>query len=205
MSVQKAYIDYLRLAAWDDSEAMLLTAELRRSIPKWRHGFWLQYHGWYGDQSFYGIGEQNDKRHFVWRTSGSSSAVLFGMSKMLVNVYCTRIDVQVTIKMPTEYDPFTTYKAHQGEGRLGVTIMQSPTGSTIYFGSRTSDKFARLYEKQYEDGKYLRLEFEFKGKLARAVHAKMRDSSVGPTACFQYYFMVCNRPRCGTNAIRNRA
>lgn len=187
MSVQRAYIDYIRLASWDDSEALLITGELRRSIPKWRNGFWLQYLGWYGDNSFYGVGEQNKKRHYVFRTAGSSSSVLFDLAARFTKIYCTRLDVQVTVKLPGHYDPFLIYKNHQGRGRLGVTIIDSPTGSTIYFGSRTSDKFARLYEKRYEDGNYLRLEFEFKGKLARAVYETMQSTSAGPTAVFQNY------------------
>ena len=191
MSVQKAYLDYIRLASWQDSEALLLTGDFRRSIPKWRNGFWLQYKGWHGDNSFYGIGEQNRRRHYVWRSSGSSSSVLYDLATRkglnLDEIYCTRIDVQVTIKMPSQYNPFTIYESHKGGGRLGTTIIESPTGSTIYFGSRVSDKFARLYEKQYDDGDYLRLEFEFKGKLARAVYETMRKTSAGPTAVFQNY------------------
>lgn len=190
MSVQRAYLDYIRLASWHDGEALLLTGSFRRSIPKWRNGFWLQYKGWYGENSFYGIGEQSQKRHYVWRSAGSSSSVLYDLANEpggLDAVYCTRLDVQVTIKMPTQYNPFNIYEAHKGGGRLGVTIIESPTGSTIYFGSRESDKFARLYEKRYTDGDYLRLEFEFKGKLARAIYETMRKTSAGPTAVFQNY------------------
>jgi hypothetical protein len=187
MSVQRAYIDYLRLASWNDSQALLITGELRRSVPKWRKGFWLQYKGWYGDTSFYGIGEQNKKRHYVFRTAGNSSSVLFDLADKYGELYCTRLDVQVTIKMPHQYNPFTIYEAHKGCGRLGVTIIDSPTGSTLYFGSRVSDKFARLYEKHLEKGDYLRLEFEFKGKLARAVYDTMTLTNVGPTAVFQNY------------------
>lgn len=187
MSVQKAYIDYLTLASWDDAESLLLTGELRRSIPKWRNGFWLQYKGWYGDNSFYGVGEQNLKRHYVFRTAGSSSSVLFDIADSFKKVYCTRIDVQVTIKKPDIYNPFAIYVKRKGIGRLAVTFIDSPTGSTIYFGSRTSDKFARLYVKQHDDGDFLRLEFEFKGKLARAIYETIKKTSAGPTAVFQNY------------------
>lgn len=187
MSVQRAYVDYLRLATWDDSQALLVTGELRRSIPHWRNGFWLQYQGWYGDTSFYGVGEQNKKRHYVFRTAGNSSSVLFDLADKFDAVYCTRIDIQVTIKKPIQYNPFTIYESHKNSEPLGVTIIDSPTGSTIYFGSRVSDKFARLYEKRYEDGDYLRLEFEFKGKLARAIYETMRSTSAGPTAVFKNY------------------
>jgi hypothetical protein len=187
MSVQRAYLDYLRVASWEDDQALLLTGELRRSIPKWRNGFWLQYKGWYGDTSFYGVGEQNHKRHYVFRTAGNSSSVLYDLAADYDKVYCTRLDVQVTIKLPPQYNPFIIYGAHKDTGRAGVTIIDSPTGSTIYFGSRVSDKFARLYEKQYEDGSYLRLEFEFKGLLAKAIYETMRLTNTGPTAVFQNY------------------
>jgi hypothetical protein len=186
MSVQRAYVDYLRLASWDDTQALLVTGELRRSIPKWRTGFWLQYKGWYGDASFYGIGEQNGRRHYVFRSAGSSSSVLYDLANRYEEVYCTRIDVQVTIKLPPQYNPFTIYEHHK-DNKLRPTIIDSPTGSTIYFGSRTSDKFARLYEKRFKDGEYLRLELEFKGKLGRAVYKTMKETNVGPTAVFQNY------------------
>jgi hypothetical protein len=189
MSVQRAYLDYIRLASWDDQAALFLSAELRRSVPKWRCGYWLQYKGYYGDNSFYGIGEQNKKRHYVWRTSGNSSSVLFGLADKFDNLYCTRLDVQVTVKLPPQYNPFVIYEMHKsnGSGRPGISIIDSPTGSTIYFGSRVSDKFARLYEKRHEGGDYLRLEFEFKGKLARAVYETMRATDAGPTAVFKNY------------------
>jgi hypothetical protein len=187
MSVQRAYIDYLRLASWDDSQALLVTGELRRSIPKWRNGFWLQYKGWYGDTSFYGVGEQNMKRHYVFRTAGNSSSVLFGLADRFSELYCTRIDVQVTIKTPHGYNPFSVYGIQKDLTPGKVTIIESPTGSTIYIGSRTSDKFLRLYEKHYEDGEYLRLEFEFKGKLAKAIYETMRATNAGPTSVFQNY------------------
>lgn len=198
MTVQRAYLDYLRLASWDDSNALKLTAGLRRSIPKWRDGFWLQYRGWYGDNSFYGIGEQNRKRHYVWRSAGPSSSVLYSLSDELSNIYATRLDVQVTIPMPEDYDAFAVYQDYKDTHSRGTTIIESDTGSTVYFGARTSERFARLYTKVYANGvteverAYLRLEFEFKGKTARAIFESMKIGKNGPTSVFQYFLRNFN-------------
>lgn len=156
------------------------------SIPKWRTGFWLQYKGWYGDNAFYGIGEQNHKRHYVWRLSGSSSSVLYDLADGMSEIYATRLDVQVTIPLPDDYSAFSVYQDQRDILGRGTTIIESETGSTIYFGSRVSDRFARMYTKEYEDGRFLRLEFEFKGKTARALHDRM-TSGIGPTEVFQHY------------------
>jgi hypothetical protein len=186
MTVQRAYLDYLRLASWDDRQALKLSSKLRTTIPKWRQGFWLQYKGWYGDNSFYGIGEQNHKRHYIWRTAGDSTSVLYDISYHLLDIYATRLDVQVTIELPAEYLPFEVYRDQKNILKRGTSIIDSDTGSTIYFGSRVSDRFARLYTKEFDEGKFLRLEFEFKGDTARALHEKMR-SGAGATDIFQHY------------------
>jgi len=186
MAVQRAYLDYLRLASWHDASALKLTAQLRRAFPKWRDGYWLQYHGWYADNAFYGIGEQNRKRHYIWRVSGNSSSVLYEAADFLGEIYATRLDVQVTIPLPDGYSAFEVYQDHKELLDRGTTIIESDTGSTIYFGSRVSDRFARMYTKEYEEGKFLRLEFEFKGKTAKALYFKMK-SGIGPTEIFQHY------------------
>ncbi len=186
MTVQRAYLDYLRLASWHDASALKLTAQLRRAFPKWRDGYWLQYRGWYADNAFYGIGEQNHKRHYVWRVSGNSSSVLYEAADFLGEIYATRLDVQVTIPLPEDYDPFAVYQDQKDLISRGTTIIESDTGSTIYFGSRVSDRFARMYTKEYPAGRFLRLEFEFKGKTAKALYFKMK-SGVGPTEIFQHY------------------
>jgi hypothetical protein len=193
MTVQRAYLDYLRLASWHDASALKLTAELRRSIPKWRDGFWLQYRGWYGDNSFYGIGEQNRKRHYVWRSAGPSSSVLCNLADSLTEIYATRIDVQVTIPMPDDFDAFAVYQDYKDINARATTIIESDTGSTVYFGARTSDRFARLYTKEYKYGRgdevsnFLRLEFEFKGKTARSIYGSLKSSKHGSTSLFQYF------------------
>lgn len=51
-------------------------------------------------------------------------------------------------------------------------LIQGRTGSTLYVGSRTSDKFLRIYDKAAEqgtDGPWYRIELECKGDFARGV------------------------------------
>lgn len=192
MTVKRAYLDYLRLASWHDASALKLTGSIRRAIPKWRTGYWLQYKGWYGDNAFYGIGEQNHKRHYVWRLSGSSTSVLYELSSEINEIYATRLDVQVTIPLPDDYDAFSVYDDQKVLQGRGLTIIESDTGSTIYFGARVSDRFARMYTKEYKEGRFLRLEFEFKGRTARALYDNMKKSLIGPSGIFQYYLTSFN-------------
>jgi DNA relaxase NicK len=63
-----------------------------------------------------------------------------------------------------------------GNGRPAkrTLITDSDGGSTLYIGSRSSDRFARLYDKGREQralpaGKWWRLELEVKGKSSQKV------------------------------------
>lgn len=77
--------------------------------------------------------------------------------------YCTRLDIQMTIEKSGWVD---LGKLHKSLGRKRTTLISSEHNDTLYFGSRESDKFARLYEKPLGDKMYLRMEFELKGKMA---------------------------------------
>lgn len=111
--------------------------------------------------------------HHVVKFSGeiADSAPQY-YAKSVVNV--KRIDIQVTVPcdlkdIPVEMDiklrhgkPF-----YKGKGRRIIPHLRRSDTSTLYYGSRTGDKFFRLYEKQSEDGKwYLRWEYELKRKMA---------------------------------------
>lgn len=56
-------------------------------------------------------------------------------------------------------------------GKRKTSLITSPQGSTIALGSRTSEKYARLYEKGMEQRTYddwFRVEIELKGRTARS-------------------------------------
>jgi hypothetical protein len=168
-------LDYLRLATWDDKSALNLFADLRRWATGWKTSRWLQYKGHRSGGMFYGTGEQSEKRHYVADCSGPDSQYLYGLAGDNPKIYCTRIDLQITIPQPDEYEPFTAYAELKAASETSTSFIHSDTGSTIYIGARTGQRFARLYEKRLGDDKYLRLEFEVKGRLANVVFLQLRN------------------------------
>jgi hypothetical protein len=169
----RAYLDYLRIGCWDDPTAFLMMAEIRSLGTNWRKSKWLQYDGWRTGGIFYGTGEQQGKRHYIFDVSGPTSIDLFHIAKDHSKCYATRIDVQVTIERPIDYDPHSTYELQKTISKRQSSLILSDSGSTIYFGNRTGDTFARLYEKYLDNQQFLRLEFEIKGIKARSIMMQM--------------------------------
>lgn len=90
--------------------------------------------------------------------------------------HCSRIDVAVDVYLNPEV-PSLTRDVYQtlfhkppGNGRPAkrTLILNSDGGSTLYIGSRVSDRFARIYDKGIEQqtapaGNWYRFELEVKG------------------------------------------
>jgi len=94
---------------------------------------------------------------------------------------CTRIDLAVDIK-----DGLLTPDYLRGEYVNGLyegrqrewALMTGGKGATLYIGSRSSEKYLRIYDKaaqMHEDGAWLRIELECKGEAAKAGAWLMRS------------------------------
>lgn len=182
------HCDYLRLASWELTTYTTLAAILRSTYPgDWDPGAWMQYKGFRSPEGiFYGSGEQSGDRHHIFQASGQNAMSFFDTvwqnRTRLDQLYCTRIDLQQTIKMPAGLDLRAVYRANTNRAK---TIIESDS-KTVYIGRRESDSFTRLYQKL--DRQYLRLEHEFKGKQARMIFdSAMAD--VTPQSVFQYSFI----------------
>jgi DNA relaxase NicK len=86
--------------------------------------------------------------------------------------HITRIDVAADMQpdMVTAAEVWSDAGDSSALGRKRQTqLIISATGlATAYFGSRTSDTFVRVYDKEYMEGaRVLRFEVEVKGRLAR--------------------------------------
>lgn len=168
--------DYLRLASWDFQTYTNIVSSLRsRFGASWKHKRWLQYKGFLSNEGvFYGAGDQGDFKHFVISVSGAFSQevlkFILSLDHDLSDLYCTRIDLQQTIKHPGT----VLRKIYKYCPRKAKTIIESDS-TTLYIGNRESDTFTRLYEKL--DRKYLRLEHEFKGNRARSIFYTLVHSS----------------------------
>lgn len=115
---------------------------------------------------FMGVGEQGGLKHCMMRVSGQR-AQMVESTYDLGWMRATRVDCQVTIKKPDDYNPLEMFhELDRGEwnGRkrkLEVFTDGHKTG-TIYIGSRkASNWFARLYVKG-RNNEFLRFEIEMK-------------------------------------------
>lgn len=139
----------------------------------------LQYSGIGGDGFFYGVGVQNGSPHYMMILSGLLAGQLLPVwaarqSARFCN--CTRFDIQITI--PKEWKARETSgigrdilaRQREGTSRTGaalsvkMVVSDRDNDDTVYLGSRTSDRFIRIYDKVSEGVAYLRYELEVKGK-----------------------------------------
>lgn len=85
---------------------------------------------------------------------------------------CTRVDMQLTLPLPADYNARKTTDLLRGNkfARPGpnpaIRLIDSGHYDTVYIGSRHSDRMARLYVKELEGEDGLRLEFQYGAELA---------------------------------------
>ena len=189
--MNKPYLDYLRLATWDTAKYAFLLGKLYRN-DSFQPAKWLQYRGKRSvdGRIFHGMGSQgrgeNERRHAIVEFSGSESHAWRKECRSWESFYATRLDVQVTIEEPPEHLAMALYeKVH----RKTKNIIISPTVCTVYLGSRRSDLFTRIYEKDVNNRRYLRCEFELKGKYSRNA---WRSYCEGATTVAQI-FVTCHQ------------
>lgn len=178
------HFDYLRLATWVINDYLFTTANLLRQ-HQWKHAGWLQYKGRRSDDGrlFFGVGEQNRRRHSIIQLSGGlAEEKQAEWMTWPASFYCTRLDLQVTILEPKEHDPDELYERLQ---RKAKSIVKSPGTATIYLGARTSDLFTRIYEKPLAGKRFLRCEFELKGKYARSAFLSIRTGMYSKEKLYQ--------------------
>lgn len=187
----KSQIDYLRLASWGHEPYVQVLASIMSTWPGgWERAKWLQYAGWRKDQFFIGMGEQNRKRHAIMQASGSFAEKIFRVLADFDGWYCTRIDIQRTVKRPDWVELSVLFKLL---GKKGVSLISSEENDTLYLGARTSELFTRLYEKLFEE-MYVRLEFELKGTRALMAHQALSDGE-DCDRIYEYYLDKCKLPK----------
>lgn len=179
----RAYIDYLRLSTWDEHAYLKIVSKMRLMDKGWRPGNWLQYHGQKSEHMFYGVGLQQDRRHYIMQTSGELAQMFYDSTTVFGQVGCKRIDIQKTIAQPEDYRPLELYEDFKNEpgNKRNSSIILSDSGSTVYMGSRVSDSFIRVYQKEIEGNPYLRLEIEIKGITAIYAYEELRAERWGIT------------------------
>ncbi len=186
----KSQLDYLRLASWGHVPYTEVMSNLMQNWPdEWERGKWLQYAGWRKESFFIGMGEQAKKRHAIMQASGYLAHTMYPVFRDFHGWYCTRFDIQRTVKKP---EWCNLPKLHKLLGKKGTSLISSEENDTIYIGSRSSDKFIRLYEKLFDE-MYLRLEFELKGKRALMAWEAL-NSGEDCDRVFDYYLAELRLP-----------
>lgn len=104
----------------------------------------------------------------------------------LLGARCSRIDLAIdvfgsTLNCTNLCKP--NRKPYKGRGRTPkfTLVGDVEDGWTIYVGSRSSEKFLRVYDKAkeagYEDGSWVRVEMECKGSMAHYLGAELSNAT----------------------------
>jgi len=163
------WCDWLTICTYKFEPYTMAVAYLRRQEESgWKRKSWLQYEGFQHKTGvFYGHATQSNKReHYLIKISGNLAGQYLGdilAQGWAKSFYATRIDLERTRQKPEWWKPRELADWLRGEGKK-VSMIESEF-STVYIGSRTSGRFTRIYEKDYESI-YVRLEIELKKKHA---------------------------------------
>lgn len=155
------------------------SGDRKPSKRKMGAGNW--YEGFNGDGFFWGEREQDGTQWGIFMSEGEIAhyyAIEIWSMALGSEASCTRLDYQVTIEQPEWYDPYKFRESlEKYTGKDVGTTGRRPLGVTVELNSRTSSRYARIYEKVLFDGKketgrLLRLEYEYKGDIARKLWEK---------------------------------
>lgn len=185
MMLNTPMVDWLTLTTYETraSDAMRYLVIGEDWEPEKR----LQYNGIGSGSLFLGDALQRGKSHYMFVASGESADQAYSTWSRNFGPYdwnVTRIDLQVTVPLPAKFDSRALYDdivAWDGPGRpRKAAIVQSGDGlDTVYIGSRTSDRFTRIYIKPLDSGlRALRFEVEYKGDHAHRVANDCRTPGV---------------------------
>jgi hypothetical protein len=174
-------IDYLSVTTFEEEifSSMVLDSVERDNIEETSR---MQYQGQTQAKSnghfFWGVADQGGRQHYLIQASGAYSDK-FGFYYFTVkpsDSRVTRIDLQLTLPQPDWYASrhlIDWLRSAEWKGRQRkITAVDGGGNDTVYIGSRSSDRYIRIYTK---DSKWLRFEIEYKGDRARAVAQLIRD------------------------------
>lgn len=122
------------------------------------------------------VGTQRDREHYMLHlTSSVADVYLSDVTNQIQQgfVSVTRCDIQITIPKPKSWSQMEFFKAQYERSKVTwIDSKDKRSGKmleTVGIGSRTSDRYVRMYTKLGAGELYLRFEVEFKGDRAKAV------------------------------------
>lgn len=185
--VGKAACDYLALTTFSKAQSdMWLEVVAQMNLKNPTEAAFAQYKGVGWDEGVKLVsGPQGEQTHYMLTASGAVADIvlrwLVGQQSLgIESVKCTRFDVQITLP-PMLYRPRLSEIAllfqkgelgeFTGRGKPMVSAVVGDETDTLYIGSRSSETFARVYDKKVKplsEGvqTWERYEVEFKGSRA---------------------------------------
>lgn len=136
--------------------------------------------GFYGKRTRHALLAEKGERTML-QVSGSAAQRVATLAKTGDN--CTRLDVQLTIRVGEENvskfiraqdSRCARHRTIRGKRPDRSLVVKNGKAQTFYLGSRTSDVFVRIYDKFAESGDEahrgaVRMEIEYKGKRAASL------------------------------------
>lgn len=169
-------IDYYRVTTFDPVKYESLLEYMTQDVPTLHQTSVKRYKGFKLGELFAGRGQQKGVSHFLAQCSGASSHYTFPDISSLDWGRARRVDLQMTVNLNHEL-LFDWYLKVRELGIGGVRDTQS--GTTIYIGSRQSNRMWRVYKK---DDNMVRFEVETKGDLAEIVWKEMSENGMESVA-----------------------
>jgi hypothetical protein len=183
--VKRPGVDWLTLTSFDPKEEEVLLKTFwcvgSGNAKTTKKG---QYKGIEKAGSFIGVGNQTDndtgeiRKHVMLNSWGSCAQdILLEIGDRPIKV-CKRIDLQITIPMPFDYRARHLKDLLEDAGWNGrkrtPRLLEGGEGlDTVSVGSRTSDRYIRIYVKLIDGLHWLRFEVEYKGKRAGRVYKEV--------------------------------
>jgi hypothetical protein len=177
MILNNELCDYVRLTTYNPLSYVQFSqawANHIRSVGgKTEDWGFLQYAGQRTNHGFLGTGKQKGRMHYLTNYSGQPAhlAYLDLLDRPMPDLRCTRLDAQLTIALPANYDASALFDALNGNVPYGrkVILMRSDDGmDTVYIGKLTTKngRVTRIYVKEHATGRALRFETQFNGTHA---------------------------------------
>lgn len=183
--VNRAAIDYVTITSFNPDCQQEIHTWHESLSKRERESKRMQYQGTtrhdrYGT-SFYGSATHNNRLHAMLQVSGYLADSAFQRLKPFLvtrKAKITRIDLQVTVEYDRQNWSQSDFadEMRDASPNRAISYIESKSGpqgaklATVYYGSRISDKFARIYEKMgMGDEILLRLEFEYKQGRANEI------------------------------------
>jgi hypothetical protein len=191
-----ALVDWITATSYDDGFFDWWEMELLEECRSWSDKKIMQYTGRMfeieGGTAFLGVAEQRGLFHYMLRLSGYAAEdrkgyVWSSMRNYMVKV--TRLDLQVTRPIDKSWSQWELVKRLKEKGRKTGWIesgTKAVSFETVYIGSRTSERFTRIYVKMAGGTRLLRLEVEYKGKRSDAIARRLSRGDLSSATAGQY-------------------